>query len=697
MGGMLIGLSGVPSGQAIAQSHAPTIGTEFWLGFMQNFSEGPQALQVFVSSQRDTEGAISIPGMGWSEDFSVVANKTTVLDVPFIAEHSTSGVVEGKGVVVTTKDTVSVFAVNFREVSADGTLVYPVQTIGTSYRVQAYRGFQLNTQHTYPSQILIVATQDGTEVEVVPSASTQGGGIEGQPFVVQLDAGQSYQIKAASGAADLTGTSVVGTAASGSCRPFAVFSGVPCARVPASCTACDHLFHQNLPSTSWGSRYFLVPFQSLATYTYRILSDRSGTRVRIDGTTSVELDAGRFLEFNGVGRPMYVEGDVPFNVTQYMEGEQCAGNGDPAMLVLSADDQKIKDVTFATMESNVIDQHFLNIIVDAADADQVRLDGGGLDPGLFSPFLNYPSVVYARVAISEGSHRLECPNGLAAYVYGTGVWETYAYPVGAFAAMPQFENISAECGTGPEAATTLSVPRPLLDPYWALWGRLDDTLHVGAEYSFIPWGDHIYVLRGTDPMSGCEQWVLFDVQMREPLQVALTAGTSECAGQAVPIQATVSPGNSGHVYRWVPEEYLSDPGIAAPIAFPPRTTWYHLSVVSEDGCSMVRDSVLVAVQDTVLGYLDAEDIPNVFTPNGDGVNDRFPLLKDIQGETHLTVYDRWGLVVFSSFQGGQWDGTDRSGSVLPEGVYYYVLEYTPTCPAGVEETLYAKGYVQLLR
>lgn len=67
-------------------------------------------------------------------------------------------------------------------------------------------------------------------------------------------------------------------------------------------------------------------------------------------------------------------------------------------------------------------------------------------------------------------------------------------------------------------------------------------------------------------------------------------------------------------------------------------------------------------------------IPNVFTPNADGVNDVFNLesigLNFVQAE----IYDRWGLKLYnwSDVHGG-WDGKTPSGDQSPEGTYFYII------------------------
>jgi len=70
-------------------------------------------------------------------------------------------------------------------------------------------------------------------------------------------------------------------------------------------------------------------------------------------------------------------------------------------------------------------------------------------------------------------------------------------------------------------------------------------------------------------------------------------------------------------------------------------------------------------------------IPNVFTPNGDGVNDVVGPMGDLTAVTNytLTVYDRWGTVLFTStnpYKG--WDGK-FNGKAQTSGVYVYSLKF----------------------
>jgi len=67
-------------------------------------------------------------------------------------------------------------------------------------------------------------------------------------------------------------------------------------------------------------------------------------------------------------------------------------------------------------------------------------------------------------------------------------------------------------------------------------------------------------------------------------------------------------------------------------------------------------------------------IPNVISPNQDGINDLFKI-DNLPVKTELIILNRWGLEVFysDSYQ-NNWDGRDKSGKLLSDGVYTYKLK-----------------------
>jgi gliding motility-associated-like protein len=72
------------------------------------------------------------------------------------------------------------------------------------------------------------------------------------------------------------------------------------------------------------------------------------------------------------------------------------------------------------------------------------------------------------------------------------------------------------------------------------------------------------------------------------------------------------------------------------------------------------------------------DLPNVFTPNGDGRNDQFaPLTDHLLGPcAQLTIFNRYGQRMFESLGNDlRWDGRSFSGEPATDGVYFYVFTW----------------------
>jgi len=93
-----------------------------------------------------------------------------------------------------------------------------------------------------------------------------------------------------------------------------------------------------------------------------------------------------------------------------------------------------------------------------------------------------------------------------------------------------------------------------------------------------------------------------------------------------------------------------------------------LTVSNNDDCFAHYDTIITIIPDIEVF------IPNAFSPNGDGINDLFPLLDDRVDEYELFIYNRWGEKMFETQQSDLWDGTFR-GERLPAGVYFVILRY----------------------
>ncbi len=136
-----------------------------------------------------------------------------------------------------------------------------------------------------------------------------------------------------------------------------------------------------------------------------------------------------------------------------------------------------------------------------------------------------------------------------------------------------------------------------------------------------------------------------------------------CPGEIL----TLGVGNSsGYSYAWSPVTGLQNPYVSATTVAPLTPIVYTLAVTSDTMISENCRTQYFPVALTTDGCVQQ----NVVTPNGDGIND-FLDLGSFNGPISVSIYDRWGALVFASDgYGNDWPSV---GSALPETVYWYVV------------------------
>ncbi len=133
----------------------------------------------------------------------------------------------------------------------------------------------------------------------------------------------------------------------------------------------------------------------------------------------------------------------------------------------------------------------------------------------------------------------------------------------------------------------------------------------------------------------------------------------------------VITGSPSYTYNWGPPVNLSCTNCPDPIASPTVTTTYTVTVTDSNGCSVERQ-VTVTVESPCSDF----KVPNIFTPNNDGINDDFVVTVPYPSSYNISVFDRWGKVVYSSSDPTTyWNGElNNSNYLVPDGSYYYVIK-----------------------
>ncbi len=166
-------------------------------------------------------------------------------------------------------------------------------------------------------------------------------------------------------------------------------------------------------------------------------------------------------------------------------------------------------------------------------------------------------------------------------------------------------------------------------------GNFDITINYpSGESGFI----YIYV----DDVSVCEC----------AYKINLGNDTTLCQGEAVLLNASLQGAN-----------YIWQDGSTNSTFLATQPGKYKVTAYIKEYNIIVSDSINITYDG------DCLKIPNIFTPNGDGVNDYFVIQNTISWNINLQVYNRWGNIVYqnNNYQ-NNWDGKD-----VAYGVYYYII------------------------
>ena len=444
---MLIMALAMASQTAHAQD-ATTQGKEFWLSFIGNGfkyhpdvpSQGWVRVQLLVSAKRNCDGTITNPNTGWTQNFTVEANNIFSIDLEeeqVYVECSEYERVVNKGLIITTSDTVSVYCANIATYSFDASYVLPTPGLADDYIIQTYD--QSTGAYDPSSAFVIVATEDNTIIDITPSVKTLGGKPAHQEFSITLNRGQAYQLRSNMdyGSRDLSGTRVTAR----DCKKIAIFNGNNLTLVPTNAISdSDCVFEQAMPLHSWGKKFVVTSSLDRNDDYVKITSSANDNVILKNGTLLCNLDANESYTFRlkSNDKSCYLEASHSSAVYLFNSSSNGSGNGAPSMVWIAPIEQRIDEITFSTFDYNHnnvnISNHYVNIIVETQDVNQVYLDNTLLPSNQFEAVAGNDQYSFYRQRINHGVHHLSCPNGFNAHVYGFGDARGYAYMVGSKAA-----------------------------------------------------------------------------------------------------------------------------------------------------------------------------------------------------------------------------------------------------------------------
>jgi|GEM_PF-1884008 len=454
-------------------------GTDFWVGYGSHqgmYTGNTQEMTLYLSTEADTayvtvtlDSSGSTPATTWTRTYKIppftsISTATTTAysystaagaigTIPktgtYDARLLDEGIYRKKAIHIESTVPILAYAYIYDAVNSGAGVLMPVEAWGIGY-------ISVNSKQKYAnncfSWINIIAREDSTLVEVVPSVPTKSGRPANVPFYITLHKGQIYQVMGALLSAtsdegyELTGTMVTSFSPG---KKIAVFGGST--RTFNACSTGsgggDNDIQQLFPQQSWGKKYVTAPTSNILGPSYfmrniyKVVVSDPTTVVLKNGVPLTGLINGTYYSYESTTADI-IEANKPVMVGQFMSGGPCtnAGTvGDPEMFYVSPVEQRIKKTAFMRTNKQNIQVSYLTMIVPTAGVDSLKIDGikfsaiAAAEKHSYA-HPNYPghTVLVKKWPGAQAMCKVESDSSFIGITYGLGDVESYGYNIGAY-------------------------------------------------------------------------------------------------------------------------------------------------------------------------------------------------------------------------------------------------------------------------
>ncbi|HXB42344.1 MAG TPA: gliding motility-associated C-terminal domain-containing protein [Bacteroidia bacterium] len=261
--------------------------------------------------------------------------------------------------------------------------------------------------------------------------------------------------------------------------------------------------------------------------------------------------------------------------------------------------------------------------------------------------------------------------------------------------MDSIKRINVICGQTSVGSCTVIAHNSNVNPYTFNIGS--GAQNSGVFTNLNPGNYTVTVIDNT----GCTIKDSFSIKVLIPYEANFTfSPTNICVGTSIQFNNTSTGVNN---LTWFYNDTLFSSAGSTSLTINHAGTysvtligWYNLPQ-----CSDTMTKILVAKECPPDSFVVVA--PNIFTPNGDNINEAWQPLIYESGFTienfEVNIFDRWGLKVFQTTAGNKqaWDGRSTSGIECSQGTYYYIVNYKIIGSTGKEKQETIKGFLQLMR
>ncbi|XP_069804640.1 IgGFc-binding protein-like [Dendropsophus ebraccatus] len=294
---------------------AGPLGKEFVTVFMQNYqlSYSKADFQLFITGYNpSTTVTIWMNKSSFKQVLTVNERSTLTVQIPANAElPATSKSCNVIG--IKADKPVSVLSLNYKYQSADTSVVYPIEDLGTDYYVVT----PLDGPPDGFKEFSVVSYEESTNVDIFLTGSVtyqENTYAAGKKLTVLLEPFSALQLLSSD---DLSGTHVV------SQKPVAVLSGHTCTWKNSK---CNHVYEQLRPVSSWGTGFIIPPIslQLKSDIVFVVAAETTKIEYQVETKKSSQnLNAGQVIQLEvPVRTPIYLTASAGIQVIYYCTGWQ---------------------------------------------------------------------------------------------------------------------------------------------------------------------------------------------------------------------------------------------------------------------------------------------------------------------------------------------------------------------------------------
>ena len=608
--------------------------------------------------------------------------------------------------------------------------------LGTDFFIPLQNFYNVGTYGVQPrAGFDIVATENNTQITVTPTTALVGRPA-GVPFTFTLNAGQTYSLIASSLLGDQlpSGTRVTSN------KKIAITIKHD-SMILNQCR--DLIGDQIVPVDVVGDEYIVMRGYLNSQERFFVTATEDATQITVSGNVVATINAGEVYQHAITDAFTYVESSKPiyiFHVSGFgcelggalLPSIKCTGsrqvqftrstseffglnimikNGNQGNFVLNGSNQLVPVSAFTVVPGSnnewvaaqidyttaqvAVNQNSLisNSSTDAPIFHLGIINGGatsGCRYGYFSDFGGDLNLGGTKLVCLGESALLDAGPGQDSYLWSTGATSqtiTVSNPE-----VYYVDTSKDGCNVSDTVEVIIDIPEVEITGTQYLCPGEITSLFAGAGFASYLWsngstnasifvGAGIYTVTVTNAL-GC--------QNSDSIIVFSNGPTANFSFTPSPIYSTTSPtlftdlsydANFSELSGWYWDFGDGNTSIEQnPAHIYADTGTYTITLVAIDanGC---KDTI--SFTHKVIGELK---IPNVFTPNGDGVNDIFEIENILSyPNSKLVIYNRWGSLIFiSDDYKNEW-----SGEGCPSGVYFYVFN--------LEKGDEFKGFITLIR